>query len=642
MRWFILPAFFLICLQFHAQTFTTWGTDFWLPNVGGYVLVETRQAAVITISDPSPGPDVNINCQANSVQTINLTGQSSYTVIDAYFNQNVQEAIHITSDVPVNLRYAYGNWSVDGGSSTLFPTTVLGNSYTLSTHQIEDFYSTYFSHNTPIILITATENNTIIDLNLTHVTENGFPVNTPFSITLDQGEILPIRSPFCNLNDMQGNPANSCLTPAGEAISNDFSGSTVSVRGSCAPIAVQLYFGGYISFGYIPGGCCSDQMLLNYLPDNYWGTEFYVVPEQHVAHGNLVKIFSKFNDNHVSINGTQVATLNANETLDTLLFDAVYINTAKQSLISKYLLSAESNPALEEWQITDPEVTCMYPVSYQTQKGRFNFPDELYEPNSSFWLNVIAKTEDIPFIYFDGQPLSPAEFAPFQSYEDYSWAYFPITNTDHQLEGSGVSFQAITYGNVVAGSRVSYLGIDTILPIGDPCGLNAQSLINGSLTLNATDSAETLFWSTGATTSSITVTENGVYEVHGTDSCGRETFRQYFYVSDEECEVNELPQDNSATICLEQITFPNVLTPDNNQINETLTIAVPDCLKSFEWNIVNRWGEQVFSTNDAAIGWNGTINGEPASEGVYFWKFEGKFTDEKTIIRSGFLTVIRK
>ena len=133
-----------------------------------------------------------------------------------------------------------------------------------------------------------------------------------------------------------------------------------------------------------------------------------------------------------------------------------------------------------------------------------------------------------------------------------------------------------------------------------------------------------------------------MYEVHGTDSCGRETFRQYFYVSDEECQVNELPHDHSAEVCLAEITFPNVFTPDGNQINEILTLAVPDCVQSFEWTIVNRWGEQVFSTDDATIGWEGTIHGEPASEGVYFWKFEGKFAEEKTIVRSGFLTVIRK
>lgn len=641
MKWSLLPAFCFICLQFCAQEFTTWGTDFWLPNVGGYLSVETRQAAVITIDDPTPGPVTTISYAANTLQYIDLTNQGPYPIIDAYFNQNVQDAIHITSDVPVYLRYAYGT-HVDGGFVSVYPTPVLGTSYTLSTHHIEDYYATYFSHNTAVFLVTATEDNTVIDLYLTHITENGFPVNTPFSITLDQGEVIPIRSPFCFLDDIQGNPGTSCITSAGDSITNDFSGSTISVRGSCNPISVQLYTGGYISFGYTPGGCCSEMMLLNYLPDNYWGTEFYVVPEQHVAHGNLVKIFSKFDHNTISINGTQVATLNANETLDTLLFNAVYINTGKQSFISKYLLSTQSNPALNQFQITDPEITCILPIQYQTQKGRFNSYSMIYDPGSLFWLNVIAKTEDIPFIYFDGQPLSPDDFALFQSYEDYGWAYIPITEDNHELEGDGVTFQAITYGNVVAGSRVSYLGIDTIVSDSDPCGLYAQTLINGSLTLHAPDSSEALLWSTGETTASITVTENGIYEVHGTDSCGRETFRQYFYVSDETCEVNELPQDNSAAVCMEQITFPNVFTPDDDGINEMLIPDIPDCIQSFEWTVVNRWGEQVFSTDNATLGWDGTVHVNPASEGVYFWKFEGEFEGGKSVVRSGFLTLIRE
>lgn len=58
----------------------------------------------------------------------------------------------------------------------------------------------------------------------------------------------------------------------------------------------------------------------------------------------------------------------------------------------------------------------------------------------------------------------------------------------------------------------------------------------------------------------------------------------------------------------------------------------------------NRWGEQLFETNDVEKGWNGLSNGKPVPEGVYFWILEYRKSsdlDSKTKRLNGSVTVIK-
>jgi gliding motility-associated-like protein len=65
--------------------------------------------------------------------------------------------------------------------------------------------------------------------------------------------------------------------------------------------------------------------------------------------------------------------------------------------------------------------------------------------------------------------------------------------------------------------------------------------------------------------------------------------------------------------------------------------------EEYEFEILNRWGNVLFSTNDQFIGWNGeNKSGQGAKEGVYFWKLKVKTPCElKTTIFEGFLHLIR-
>ena len=67
------------------------------------------------------------------------------------------------------------------------------------------------------------------------------------------------------------------------------------------------------------------------------------------------------------------------------------------------------------------------------------------------------------------------------------------------------------------------------------------------------------------------------------------------------------------------VVMPNVFTPNSDNIND-LFLPKEACVgKSFKLQILNRWGEVMFETNDSKEGWDGNYNGENATNGTYFW-----------------------
>ena len=70
------------------------------------------------------------------------------------------------------------------------------------------------------------------------------------------------------------------------------------------------------------------------------------------------------------------------------------------------------------------------------------------------------------------------------------------------------------------------------------------------------------------------------------------------------------------------IPIPNAFNPgspvEQNRIFKVF--ANPDeNVSKYALYIYNRWGQEVFSTNDINEGWDGTINGDPCNPGVYIW-----------------------
>ena len=90
---------------------------------------------------------------------------------------------------------------------------------------------------------------------------------------------------------------------------------------------------------------------------------------------------------------------------------------------------------------------------------------------------------------------------------------------------------------------------------------------------------------------------------------------------------------------------PNVFTPDGNGYNEFFTPVFTSGYDPYDYHlsIFNRWGELVFESYDASIGWDGTYSNEGlAQDGVYVWRIDFKETmSDKQHRHTGHVTILK-
>jgi gliding motility-associated-like protein len=65
---------------------------------------------------------------------------------------------------------------------------------------------------------------------------------------------------------------------------------------------------------------------------------------------------------------------------------------------------------------------------------------------------------------------------------------------------------------------------------------------------------------------------------------------------------------------------PNSFTPDENGINDEF-FGTGEGYTSYSMFVFDRWGEQIFESNDEEYTWDGTFKGKQVQEGVYAYRF---------------------
>lgn len=89
---------------------------------------------------------------------------------------------------------------------------------------------------------------------------------------------------------------------------------------------------------------------------------------------------------------------------------------------------------------------------------------------------------------------------------------------------------------------------------------------------------------------------------------------------------------------------PNVFTPGGNDtINAgwNLVIMNPQNVGEYHVDIFNRWGEKMTALTSPVIPWDGTVNGNDAAEGVYFYKYRILGLDKVEYTGEGFFELFR-
>lgn len=254
------------------------------------------------------------------------------------------------------------------------------------------------------------------------------------------------------------------------------------------------------------------------------------------------------------------------------------------------------------------------------------------------------------------------------------------------------------------GQVVSAPFILTEMPLPNAQISGATSFCAGQQTALTASGGSNYLWSTGQTGTNLTVTTPGVYSVSVNNSCGTDVetvtisiasvsasftpsvttgaaplaidftntsdpsavsfswnfgdgsvetstspshlFTQSGQYPVELTATNAIGCSDKYSILIEvldipsSLTIPNIFTPNGDHQNDEF-IVVAERIESYTLQILNRWGNVILTIQDPLIGWDGTIQGDQASEGTYFYQVTATGADKKNYNETGFFELQR-
>jgi gliding motility-associated-like protein len=89
-----------------------------------------------------------------------------------------------------------------------------------------------------------------------------------------------------------------------------------------------------------------------------------------------------------------------------------------------------------------------------------------------------------------------------------------------------------------------------------------------------------------------------------------------------------------------EISIPKFFSPNSDGYNDMLFIGNVEKHPEFDFNVYNKWGQKVHGQKKQYIPWDGTWNGLPMPDGVYYFVF---FYDsgDKHSYATGDITILR-
>ncbi|HVV03891.1 MAG TPA: Ig-like domain-containing protein, partial [Puia sp.] len=89
------------------------------------------------------------------------------------------------------------------------------------------------------------------------------------------------------------------------------------------------------------------------------------------------------------------------------------------------------------------------------------------------------------------------------------------------------------------------------------------------------------------------------------------------------------------------IYVPKVFTPNGDGSNDVLKPILVGISAFHYFNVYNRWGNLVFTTQDPNHGWDGTFKGVPQPVETYLWIAEGVDINGKKIVAKGMTSLVK-
>jgi gliding motility-associated-like protein len=122
---------------------------------------------------------------------------------------------------------------------------------------------------------------------------------------------------------------------------------------------------------------------------------------------------------------------------------------------------------------------------------------------------------------------------------------------------------------------------------------------------------------------------------------GSDGYTQRFRIKAYERNGYRISWSNDIELSYDPIMFiPNAFTPDGKGLNEVFKPSISG-QKEYKMAVYNRWGQKLFETTDANIGWDGTVSGEAAQDGIYVYTVEFSDFRDKIYQFSGTIHLLR-
>ena len=199
---------------------------------------------------------------------------------------------------------------------------------------------------------------------------------------------------------------------------------------------------------------------------------------------------------------------------------------------------------------------------------------------------------------------------------------------------------------------VSFAGCTTLLTFPDAVCVDAQPQAGFFATpdpvpssapvvsfVNTTNGAAGFVWTFSAGTPSGSTLSNPVLDLSGIDPGLFEA-----------CLVATSSTGCSDSLCRSipilddfRVHVPNAFTPNGDGINDVFFPAlIGQDRERYDLSIFNRWGEEVFRSQDANAGWDGSMQKGDVQDGVYVWRLTARaVSDTETFERIGHVMLLR-
>lgn len=146
-----------------------------------------------------------------------------------------------------------------------------------------------------------------------------------------------------------------------------------------------------------------------------------------------------------------------------------------------------------------------------------------------------------------------------------------------------------------------------------------------SIILSVPPETDNFSWDDGVLDLERSVATAGVYVLSASNACGSS--------------VGILTLTIDPCNCF--IYFPNAFSPNLDGINDHFGPGFDCNMESYRMNIFDRWGNQVFTSEETSVRWDGTFRNKLLPSGTYVYMASYQFIDKPLVQQQGTIALIR-